>query len=324
MKKTSQPFKDLVALLSDGQPHNGASIEKKLNITRPIFWKLLRKMKQHRLAVTFEQHKGHTMLEPLTLLDAQTIKQQLNFQSVFLEVFETINSTNDYLKKPSSAKKKKRVCLSETQTKGKGRFNRHWHSPFGQNIYFSLAYPVYENINKFLGLSLVVALAVCRAIEKTLSLPEPLFIKWPNDIVYDGKKLAGMLIEAQPQAHNSHNLIIGIGVNVNMQQDSKNTIKQDWTSLRQITETYHDRNALSAELINQLTFCLKEFEKDGLKAFIAAWKERDYLVGKSVQLKLNQTLFQGKVTGITDQGHLILKLPDGKKKVFSSGDTTLL
>lgn len=251
--------------------------------------------------------------ECATPLDANTIRHHLSSPSIPIELFESLGSTNDYLKESGNTPC---VCLAEMQTAGRGRLERQWHSPFGKNIYLSMRFPLTKKAHELSGLSLIVGLAICEAIDAARPSSTPPQVKWPNDVLVDGKKIAGTLIEINKDA-----LIIGIGVNVNMNEAD---IHQAWTSLQKLTGAYHDRNVLCAELINMVTQCVERFMKLGLGDFEKEWKERDYLFNKEIQLMHNDKKFSGIGAGINQNGHLVLILPDGTKKSFSSGESSVL
>jgi BirA family biotin operon repressor/biotin-[acetyl-CoA-carboxylase] ligase len=248
--------------------------------------------------------------EGTTLLDAKKIKLH---HAIPIEIFESLASTNDYLKESGNTPC---VCLAEMQTAGRGQLERTWHSPFGENIYLSIRLPLTKKANELSGLSLVVGLAICKTIEAGDSLKETPQVKWPNDVLIDDKKIAGTLIEM-----NKDSLIIGIGLNTNMKTAD---IHQAWTSLRKLTGHYHDRNVLCAELINHVTQYSERFMKLGLGNFETEWKERDYLFNKEIQLMHGDKKFSGTGAGINQDGHLVLKFLDGTTKAFSSGESSLL
>ena len=251
-------------------------------------------------------------------LDATAIKQHLNAKLDNITVFETLHSTNDYLRDTSKNNLQLEACLAETQTHGKGQLDRSWHSPFGQNIYFSLRYPFKKNTKALSGLSLVTSLATCAAIEQTCSLPKPLTIKWPNDVFYEDRKLAGSLIEMQSLSKETCAAIIGIGINVNLDKDDEQKITQPWTSLFQITQTQQNRNRLCAALIDQLFIYLKLFEQHGLPHFMNEWNTRDALLHRNVQLTSGTKQYTGEYLGINAQGQLQLKLFNHSIQSFSS------
>ncbi len=259
------------------------------------------------------------MNQELVKLDEQSIRKNLQHENLDIEIFETITSTNSYLKTCEHNETIK-ICLAEQQTQGIGRFNRNWHSPFSQNIYLSCRYPFNKDISELGGLSLAVSLAVLKAIQ--VEHHDLKFqLKWPNDIVYEDKKLAGSLIEIIAN-DGEYDAIIGIGLNVNMLEDDAK-IPQPWTSLRQIFGHYIDRNILATNLINTLLKYLDKFATYGLEPFLSEWNQYNQLLGKKISLKHGNEETQGTVIGINNHGHLLLELADSSVQAFSSGDTTI-
>lgn len=347
MQKTNQNLIKIAELLSDGHYHGGTCVGAHLNISRAAVWKALKKLEQYGISLESTKGKGYLLKSPLILLSKEKIQSLLNLlekdselrnqkraeidpvvkKALQIEIFEKIDSTNDYLKEnlKNSNSKKIRVCLAETQSQGKGRLGRSWYSPFGQNIYLSTLYPFEKDVSELTGLSLVVALSICDAI--CLMLPsyrKDLFVKWPNDVYINDSKLAGTLIEIQAESNGFCRAIIGIGINVNMTKASKSDINQNWSSLKQVTREYLDRNKLCAHLIMCLMNYLRRFSCDGLSCFLDEWKERDVLLGRMVALSSGGREHKGMCVGINAQGHLLLESSDGPVRAYSSGDTTLL
>lgn len=323
--KLNQNLVDIVELLNDGQYHDGTSIGNQLHITRAAVWKAIKKLEQYDVPLTAMKSKGYQLTSPLILFNAQHIQSCLKHKTLQVDILEKIDSTNDYLKQFTPLNKKVIACLAETQTKGKARLNRTWHSPFAENIYLSIIYPFDKDISELSGLSLVVGLAICHAIEATLHLKNNVLkVKWPNDVLFDGCKLAGTLIEIQAESHGFSEVIIGIGINVNMKQAIKQEITQPWTSLLEKTNTYIDRNDLAAKLIDTLIDYLEKFSKENLSGFIDEWQNRDHLANAEVKLMSGSTCWQGIASGINNQGHLQVKTKDNKMLSFSSGDATLV
>jgi BirA family biotin operon repressor/biotin-[acetyl-CoA-carboxylase] ligase len=265
------------------------------------------------------------MSNSLILLEAKKIKSLTETKSYEIEVFEELQSTNDYLL--SFCKNNEvRICLAETQTQGRGRMQRHWYSPFGQNIYFSMLYPFSKNIGELGGLSLALGLNVCHVIEERFSFKFPIQVKWPNDILYENKKLAGVLIDLQAKNQDYYHAVIGVGINVNMLpiDGAHSVISQPWTSLREISGQYYDRNLIAAKLIDIFLLVIQQFEKTGLNSFQEEWNRRDALYDKKISVTSGNRQITGKSLGITPQGYLILESEEGKKLHFSSGEASIL
>ncbi len=313
----------LTDLLHDGKYHDGTSIGETLQMTRAGVWKLIKKLKHYNLPLSSVKGKGYRLELPFILLDPQKISASLNEKSIPIEVLEKVDSTNLYLKRYWHNNKDIRACIAEMQTQGRGRLNRQWHSPFGQNIYLSLLYPFQKDVSALSGLSLVVSLALCHAIENVVGQKEKIGIKWPNDIIVATQKMAGILTEIQAESNGFCQVIIGIGLNVNMQKKENENITQAWSSLQQLGGTYIDRNILCAEVIRQTLLYLERFYRSGLTPFLTEWQQRDVLSQQPVTLLSGTQNYSGIGYGIDANGHLVLKMQDGSVQSFSSGDTTL-
>lgn len=313
----------LVNILSDGQFHDGTELGAQLNITRAAIWKVVKKLRSYDIAIESIKNKGYRLTSPLVLLNKKKIISALSHKKVILEILEKTDSTNEHIKKLITKTDAITVCLAETQTQGKGRLQRQWHSPFGENIYLSLHYYVQKDISELSGLSLIISLAICQALENSCQLKNTFSVKWPNDVIADNKKIAGSLIEIQAESHGLCSIIIGIGVNVNMQHTTKHPISQPWNSLYKLTHHYLDRNIICAELINSVLNYLEKFNESNLSAFLHEWKKHDYLLDKPIKISSNNKPYNGTAAGINSQGHLLIKSPDGTQRHFSSGDTTI-
>lgn len=319
MQKLNNTFIQLVNILNDGQYHDGTTIGKRLNITRSAIWKSIKKLIQYGVNIDSIKGRGYALREPFILLDRETILNDIK-QPITLDVFETLESTNQYLKNFFNGNTI-RVCLTEQQTQGKGRMQRTWHSPFGQNIYFSCLYSFQQDMSELSGLSLTVSLAVAKTIREMTAISCQ--VKWPNDIIYQGKKVSGNLIEIQAESHGICYAIIGIGINVNMLHDHDEIINQPWTSLREITGHYYNRNPFISALMNNLLTYLPAFSQLGLAHFIDEWNQYDYLFNQPITLSNANHTIHGIAKGINQYGHLLLE-SNGITKAFSSGDTQII
>ena len=267
-------------LLADQQDHNRVAISKKLNITPTVVCKIIETLKRYGIKIHSMKEKGYILREPCVLLDPEKIKRGIRFNNIELEFFESIGSTNDYLKTKKNDQPI-HICLSEMQTKGKGRHNRYWYSPFGHNLYLSLRYLFEDDIRELTALSLVAGLAIRKTLELLYKLNPALTMKWPNDLMFENKKLAGTLIEIQTRMPESYQVIIGIGININLLHDKQNAITQPWTSVRKITGDYIDRNILTIKLINTFMDYIQCFKKHGFIVYLDEWERHDGLFNKS-------------------------------------------
>jgi len=318
IKKTSENLIKIIKILNNKDYHDGTTLGKELNISRAAVWKIIKKLQAFGVDIKSVKGLGYILKDDLTLLNEDIIKSKFD-DKLELEIFEQIDSTNDYLKQFKGATKP-RVCLAEHQTLGKGRFNRKWHSPFGKNIYFSCLYPFNKDISELAGLSLVVSLVIIKTLSE-LDISDDLKVKWSNDIIHKGSKISGNLIEIQAEANTSCSAIIGIGLNVNMLHDD-DLISQEWTSVYNILGRTFDRNIIVQTLIKNLFTYMDAFNEKGFPFFIEEWKRYDLLKGNEVSLSFIGKAIKGISLGVSDKGYLILKLDDGEVKHFSSGEVS--
>ncbi len=321
----TETLKKLLQLLLDGQFHSGEQLGKALGVTRSAIWKLIKQLEIWDLTIESVTNKGYRITEPLTLLDKPKIlsfleplpKNQLNN----LEILDTIPSTNDYLMENRQAKLGNVVCLAEKQTKAKGRRARNWVAPFAKNIYLSILWRFPQEPSELSGLSLIVAMAVIEAL-RAYGITHPLGIKWPNDVMADGKKLAGVLVEIAGESNDICSAVIGIGLNVNMSLQNARDITQPWIDVQSLTPKSVERNKLTGLLLNQLLKTLAQFEQQGFLPFMPQWQPLDLTLGKPLSLQTATTELQGIGCGINAQGHLLIDI-NGEQKHFSGGDVSL-
>ncbi|HKY70130.1 MAG TPA: biotin--[acetyl-CoA-carboxylase] ligase [Gammaproteobacteria bacterium] len=324
MNKYNPNFPKLFALLNDGNVHEGSAIGKRLGISRNAVWKLMNQLGEEGIPISSYQSKGYQLLAPVHLLDKEQIlaalKPKTIRNAVALTVYHTVDSTNDVIKKlPQSDKIQ--FCVSEKQLQGRGRRNDPWLSPFGVNIYLSCLYPLQKDICEYSGLSIVVGLSLIQALVDA-KVDVPLQIKWPNDILCQGKKCGGILVELNVKMHMPGMAVIGIGLNVNQPFVPYPTDLKA-ISLGEVAKKNFDRNILIAAIIKSLLGELSLFSDAGFSPFMKMWENYDCLKGKMITIQAPKNTVQGEAMGITEQGLLKLKDQNGEIRTFSAGDVTL-
>ena len=226
--------------------------------------------------------------------------------------FDSIESTNLFLtNRPFS--NKVQLCLAREQTQGKGQYGRNWESQRDGSILFSIRrnFPQGCNLN---GLSLVVGLAIVKVIEQEC-LVEGFKIKWPNDIYFESKKLAGVLLENQTQLENQ-SVVIGVGINYFIDQNM--IFEIPWTDLSKITKKLPDIELLTAEIINNILVMSEHFSVFGFDDFRSDWNRYDMLQGKKVKCTDLKDSFEGEVLGVSSKGALKIFTKNGVKELYSS------
>ncbi len=236
----------------------------------------------------------------------EEIKKALGIEDVYL--FETVTSTNDIAKKLAS-NNRSALILANVQTKGRGRFGREWYSPEG-GLWFSILFSP-KNHRELSCLTLLSALSIREAIERITHLPS--LIRWPNDVVYNNKKLAGVLSETSKQA-----IIIGMGVNVNQEEFPPSL--PDATSLRIETRRVWDTKPLLLEILLAFRRYYEIFEGEGFETLRKDVKRYSSLLSKFVSIDFGEKRLTGTVIDIDEKGRLVFRSESGRLLTLSSGE----
>lgn len=310
----------LLALLADGRFHSGQETADSLGISRTAVWKQIQKLKELGLEVEVVRGRGYRLKRPLCLLDAGEIRKRQRKEVPHLEVLTVIDSTNRDLLDRADRLPKGSAALAEYQSAGRGRFGRRWVSPFGSNLYLSLLWRFW-GIERTAGLSLAVGVAAVQALER-LGI-EDLGIKWPNDLVFEGRKLGGILIEARGEAHGTATVVIGIGINVSMPERAAEVIDQPWIDLKRATGRDFDRNLLAASVLDGLLEALEQFEGHGFPAFRDAYRRRCTVLGKPVWVIQGERRHRARALDVDEMGELVVEVEGGEVRKLSGGEVSL-
>ncbi len=326
----SELLRPLISRLADGRFHSGTELGEALAISRAAVWKHMQQLSELGLEVHSVRSKGYRLPEPVCLLERASIRAAITKEMLpglgQLEILDAIDSTNSYAMRrlqegtlPLVAGKHA-VILAEQQTQGKGRRGRLWVSPYGRNIYMTMVRLVDTGTTGTEGISLVVGLALIRALS-ALGVPAP-GVKWPNDVVAGGKKLAGILLEISGDITGVCQLLIGVGINVRCPPGAMQDVGQPWTDCHSLCNREIDRNVLVGSVASHIMAALPEFEKHGLPAFHEEWRQHDVMLGREVELSTASGSRIGKAMGIADNGALILDTGQGVQ-LFNGGEISL-
>jgi BirA family biotin operon repressor/biotin-[acetyl-CoA-carboxylase] ligase len=310
----------LLKLLKDGRFHSGQALGVALGVSRSAVWKQLQHLEAELgLSIHKVRGRGYQLAAPLTLLDPVEIRSQAPSCDWPILVFDSIDSTNaEALRAIERGQAAPFLVLAERQTAGRGRRGRKWASPFAENIYYSLVLRIDGGMRQLEGLSLVVGLAVMQALRE-LGISGA-GLKWPNDVLVGQKKIAGILLELVGDPADVCHVVLGVGINVNMQITDE--VDQQWTSMRLESGKVFDRNHLVGELGAMLQAYLCRHQVDGFSAIQAEWEQNHLWQGRAVSLIAGVNHIEGEVLGIDSQGALRLKV-GGVEKVFSGGELSL-
>ncbi len=315
--------RQLLLRLAQG-PVSGDLLAHETGLTRAAIWKRVQALRDAGVAIVGSAGQGYTLEQPLDLLDAKTLLASLpgevRKQVVALEVAWSLDSTNSELLRRDTPAAGCTVLLAERQTGGRGRRGRSWTSPLAAHVYLSLARRFSGGLARLGGLSLVAGVAVAEGL-RDLGLAE-IRLKWPNDLVVQGRKLGGLLVEGGGEAGGPVRAVIGLELNVRMPAQQAATIDQPWLDLAQALPTPVSRNAAVSAVLARLLPALELFDAQGLAPFLPRYAALDALHGKHVVVRLDDGEVLGIADGIANDGALRLRTPQGLRD-FHAGEVSV-
>jgi len=317
----------LIEILADGLFHSGEDMGSSLGISRAAIWKQLQKLEAMNIPLHSVKGKGYRLPEAVELLKLDTLKGYSfpsdKFATSNIEL--SLDSTNNRMMSVAETNISDRhIILAEMQTAGRGRRGRQWLSPFARNLYFSVLWPFSQGIAAIQGLSLAVGLAIQRSL-KEQGVPG-VGLKWPNDILVnggraDGAKLGGILIELTGDMSDACQVVIGVGLNLDIQPKDLAQIDQQAVGVKQLGGQL-SRNAMAANIVSHLCEVLEQFSAEGFAPLQQEWNDNDAFRGKKVRLILPSSEIQGICAGVNEKGELQLQTEEGLK-AFNAGEVSL-
>lgn len=318
----------LFAEIADGRFQSGEELAHRLGVSRSGVWKAANALRELGATIHAVRNRGYRLAVPAEPLDPDRIRatmgKGMRSRIRSLDVTWSTDSTNtELLNRANLRPGVSEVLLAEHQTAGRGRRGRAWLAPPGGAICLSLSW-TFPQVPRDLGaLSLVIGVCVLRAL--TAQGVQGARLKWPNDVLFDGRKLGGILIELRAEAAGPTYVVVGIGLNVALGAPLLRQI-QDMglpaIDLRTASSQPISRNAMAASLVEACLHGLAEFEREGFKPFLEEWQEADALRGQVVNVISAEGDAQGLARGIDASGALLVETPQGLRK-FISGEVTV-
>ncbi len=317
MKQLNSRQQALLAVLADGTFHSGEQIGAELGISRAAISQQIKSLRLLGLEIFSITGKGYRLNTPLDLLNTETLQHLA--AGAPIHACAVIDSTNQYMMAQLDRWQKGECLLAESQTAGRGRRGRQWHSPFGSQFIMSMYWRLDDGPSAAMGLSLAIGVAVVQALESAGY--RDLSLKWPNDIYMARRKLAGILVEMSAAVGGICHLVIGVGVNLNLPDAVIAQLDQPCAHLAE-QPVVVERNQLSATIIRALRNALTLFEQQGLTAFLTEWNRLDIFMQQPVKVLLGNQVIHGIYCGIDGQGNMLLQDHDGMHK-FVGGEISL-
>lgn len=315
----------LIKAMADGDFHSGEELGQVMSVSRTAVWKQIKKVEGMGLIVESVKGRGYRLVGGIDLLDQDLILAGLTAEAGLLvselDVRDVVDSTNvQALSRALQAPSAGYVCTAEQQTAGRGRRGKPWLSPYAGSIYLSIVWEFVGGAAALEGLSLATGVVVVESLRQ-LGL-EGVQLKWPNDLLCDGHKLAGILLEMTGDAAGPCQVVVGIGLNVTMSSDLGASIDQPWVDMNTVAGNRQSRNQLLITLLNALLPMLASYESDGFSAYKKRWEELDAFSGQQVLVNLGREMISGVAMGVDNTGALKVETQLGMRH-FNGGEVSL-
>lgn len=298
---------------------SGGHISGRLSISRTAVWKYINQLE--KLGYTIEKLKGrgYRLVRTPDKPYHWEIFRHLTSDSIGRKIVfkEYVDSTNSLAYRMALEGEPEGTCIiAETQKSGRGRLSRKWHSPVGKNLYLSIIVRPRIHPTRVPPITFLSSLAVSDTIQ-TITGTTPT-LKWPNDVLINGKKISGTLLELSTEADMVRFVVVGIGFNVNVKEtELDNEIRDKATSLFMETKKHFERAYVCGILLGNFEKYYKLFIQSGEEEILRLWEERSQIKGKHLEISQMGEHYSGTAEGIDKDGAILLRINGTIKKIIA-------
>ena len=301
---------------------SGEEISRRLRVTRAAIWKRVKHLRTLGYEIEASTRTGYRLIRSPDLLTPSEVRPLLKTKWMGRSIhhFHSMDSTNSVAYQLAlEGAEEGEVVVAESQKKGRGRLGRKWYSPPLTNLYLSVILRPEIPPQQASLITLMAAVATATAIHKFSGL-QPM-IKWPNDILLRNRKVAGLLNEIHSEMDRIHFVVLGIGVNLNMDEKMfSKEIRSLATSLKREMGQSISRKAFLQTLLEELEMWYETFLKEGARPILKAWRDRAQIQGKPVKVTSFREVLLGTAIDVDSDGALILETEDGERRRVVAGD----
>ncbi|MDF2961764.1 MAG: biotin--[acetyl-CoA-carboxylase] ligase [Paenibacillus sp.] len=305
----------------DGVFVSGEELSATLQCSRTAIWKHVEKLRSEGYVFEAVSRKGYRLVEKPDKLELDLIQKQLNTEVLGRNIhyYEQLGSTQTKAHELARlGAEEGTLVIAEQQTEGRGRMGRKWHSPKGKGIWMSIVLKPRIPLQFAPQLTLLVAVALCRAIRQVTSLP--VGIKWPNDLLIDGKKISGILSESIAEDEKPLYVIVGVGISANLREDDYSEELRDVaTSLQIESGKAVDRTGLLCQFLEELEKLYAVFHDQGFAPIKLLWEALSVSLNRKVRTQTPQGLLEATAISLDESGALTVRLEDGSITKWYSG-----
>lgn len=316
---------DLLELLKKSDDYiSGERMSEIFGVSRSYIWKCIKGLREDGYEIQSAQNRGYRLVASPDVLSYREVKDYLKTRSLGrkIEYFSSLDSTNTYAKKIAGQASEGLVIVADEQTQGRGRLGRDWQSKRGEGLYFSIILRPDLPPDKVAKLTLLGVAALVRALDE---MGISSLIKWPNDLIIEDRKVAGILTEMAGELNYIDYIVMGFGINVNNPRESfAGELEDKATSLRLEAGTRINRQELLGRILNNLEVLYLEFVEEGtFESSLKVAREKSILIDREVRLLRAGQEELVVVKDISDEGDLIIIDGNGRERLVYSGEVSI-
>jgi BirA family biotin operon repressor/biotin-[acetyl-CoA-carboxylase] ligase len=305
---------------------SGADLSQELEVSRAAIWARIRDLRSLGYEIQASPHRGYRLMSAPDVLHADDLMARIGKTKTIgrdIRVFQETTSTNDVIERLAHDEVKEGVVvIAESQTKGRGRLGRKWISPPDKGLWFSVLLRPELRPQEATQLTVASATALRRAIEAQTELKPG--VKWPNDILVNGRKVAGILTEMHAELDRVKYVILGIGVDVNLNaSDFPPEVRKAATSLKAELGRVVSRSELAVRILKELDHDYERLRAGEFEAVADEWEEHCTTIGQQVSIRVGARQIRGRAESLAEDGALLLRTEHGRLERIVGGDVVL-
>lgn len=305
---------------------SGAELSQRLGISRAAIWARIEELRSLGYDIQASPHRGYQLLDSPDLLHADDLLSRLDGSQVIgrdIRVFQKTTSTNDIVEKLArDGVAEGVVVFAESQTQGRGRLGRAWVSPPGKGLWFSVLLRPQIAPQAVTRLTIAAAASLARTVQSVTGVVPR--IKWPNDLLVNGRKISGILTELSAELDHVKYVILGIGMNINLTEaDFPADLKPIATSLRVAAKREINRPEFAAELLRQLDRDYRRLSEGHFQKVAEEWEALSGTLGSEVEVRTGDRVVRGRAESLDPDGALLVRTQHGRIERIIGGDVSL-
>jgi BirA family biotin operon repressor/biotin-[acetyl-CoA-carboxylase] ligase len=304
---------------------SGEQLSREFGCSRTAIWKQINVLRLNGYSFDAIPRRGYRLIGEPSRFSVHSLLAHVKTEILgrSIRLFDEVDSTQNVAHKlVREGAQEGTIVIAEAQTAGRGRMGRKWHSPKGKGIWMSLVLKPEIPLPLLSQLTLLIAVALCRSVRRVTGLEAG--IKWPNDLLVDGRKISGILLESSAEDERLHYVIAGIGISANLEEkDFPPELRNAATSLLIETGREIEREVLIGDFLGQLEEFYRLYTQQGFTPIRLLWEALSVSLHRPIRVNTERGVVEGSAVALDETGALIVELEDGKRMTLYSGEVHL-